>query len=416
VTAVRASEKTNVQVPTDSHRDSAGTLGIEIGWILSGRLNKAERQAVEAARTGMLQHMEERFPEFHWSMPLVERRQLRYNIREEPSKLLDYAIEERDARHWDFAFLLTSSDLVTYYRPYAFGTSSRSVSVAILSTSRIDPISSAQQVGEEERKRILSERLLTLALHLFGHLNGLEHEEDHDSVMFELQSVQDLDGMSRISEEAIAFLQSALMDVADPRLEESQHRPGKLGFYLRVVWQNRKDILSAVRQAEPWRLPFHLGRLTTAALSALLILLMTAEVWDLGMSQPAWLVVSLSVVTLLVMTTYLLKRQRLLVRRGTHRFTEQTAVTNIAVATSVLLGLATTYVGLLLLTLVVSRAIYPKPLVLEWAASLQRDVRASNYACMAGFVASLGIAIGALGASFEEHQYFRHIAYIDEET
>jgi hypothetical protein len=176
VTAVRASEKTNVQVPTDSHRDSAGTLGIEIGWILSGRLNKAERQAVEAARTGMLQHMEERFPEFHWSMPLVERRQLRYNIREEPSKLLDYAIEERDARHWDFAFLLTSSDLVTYYRPYAFGTSSRSVSVAILSTSRIDPISSAQQVGEEERKRILSERLLTLALHLFGHLNGLEHE------------------------------------------------------------------------------------------------------------------------------------------------------------------------------------------------------------------------------------------------
>jgi hypothetical protein len=35
---------------------------------------------------------------------------------------------------------------------------------------------------------------------------------------------------------------------------------------------------------------------------------------------------------------------------------------------------------------------------------------------MAGFIASLGIAIGALGASFEEHQYFRHIAFIDEET
>ena len=35
---------------------------------------------------------------------------------------------------------------------------------------------------------------------------------------------------------------------------------------------------------------------------------------------------------------------------------------------------------------------------------------------LAAFVASLGLVIGALGASFEEEHYIRHIAFVDEET
>jgi hypothetical protein len=31
-------------------------------------------------------------------------------------------------------------------------------------------------------------------------------------------------------------------------------------------------------------------------------------------------------------------------------------------------------------------------------------------------MAALGLIIGALGASFEQQHYFRHITYVDEET
>ena len=34
----------------------------------------------------------------------------------------------------------------------------------------------------------------------------------------------------------------------------------------------------------------------------------------------------------------------------------------------------------------------------------------------AGFVAALGLGVGALGGSFEDQTYFRHVAYVDEET
>jgi hypothetical protein len=51
-----------------------------------------------------------------------------------------------------------------------------------------------------------------------------------------------------------------------------------------------------------------------------------------------------------------------------------------------------------------------------WAASLNGEIQAVHYVVLAAFVASLGLLIGALGASFEQHYYFRHVTYIDEET
>jgi hypothetical protein len=35
---------------------------------------------------------------------------------------------------------------------------------------------------------------------------------------------------------------------------------------------------------------------------------------------------------------------------------------------------------------------------------------------MCGFVATLGVVLGALGASFESENYFRHVVLVDEET
>jgi hypothetical protein len=53
--------------------------------------------------------------------------------------------------------------------------------------------------------------------------------------------------------------------------------------------------------------------------------------------------------------------------------------------------------------------------VQNWAASEANPIGADDYAVFVAFVASLGLLIGALGASFESQDYFRHITYVDEE-
>jgi hypothetical protein len=159
-----------------------------------------------------------------------------------------------------------------------------------------------------------------------------------------------------------------------------------------------------------------LSRLTTAAISALLILLVTAEVWDVGMQQPPELVVGLSLGALGLTSLYILTRQRLLTRRHTRALSEQTVFTNMAITLVVLLGMLTTYGLLFTGALTLGLVFFPRQVITGWATSLQDTMHMVHYLVLAAFVASLSLLIGALGASFEQQHYFRHITYIDEET
>jgi hypothetical protein len=212
-------------------------------------------------------------------------------------------------------------------------------------------------------------------------------------------------------------LAAELADVADIRLEEQPQAraSGVFMFYLKAIWHLRDDIAGSIVQARPWEFPLRLNRLTTAAISTLLILIMTAEAWELGMSQPLYLMAAFSLVTLLATSAYILKRQKLLLQRSRQRLSEQAVITNTAIVAVVILGMATTYLLLLLLVMVLSGTLFQHELVSGWAASLHGRINLSNYLALAQLIAALGLIIGSLGASFEGQYYFQHVAYIDEE-
>ena len=178
--------------------------------------------------------------------------------------------------------------------------------------------------------------------------------------------------------------------------------------------------VSLLKRAQPWKLPLRLGRLVTAAVSTLVVLLMTAEAWEATMSQPSWRLVVLSLIALGVATAYLVGKQRLLIarpRRGRpSRHSEQRSVGNVAIVLAVLIGLTVTYAALFLVALIGAYFCYPVGVVESWAASLDDPARFPNYLRLAAGVAALGLGIGALGASFEPRGYVRHVAYVDEEV
>ena len=143
----------------------------------------------------------------------------------------------------------------------------------------VDPQAHADGGGPEERRETMARRLVALALHLFGHLNDLEHDDEPGSAMYDLQSPADLDAMSGYTPSCRGRLHEELREVADLRLEEAEPspRPNRLRFYLRTARNNSDDVASAVRQARPWRFPVQLSKLSTAAGSALLVVILTAE-------------------------------------------------------------------------------------------------------------------------------------------
>ena len=390
---------------------------IELGWVLVGRFDPPDRRAVRAVRERIRETLASTFPEYEWRMPLAEREAVEASQRKEVVDLLEHGVVERQARNWDFALVVTGGDLRSYYQPFALGAPARALSVAVMSTARLDPRSSDRTVELEERIEVMTRRLHALALHLLGHLGDLVHATHPKDYTYNFETVADLDRMERYSATRREQLGRELADVADLRLEEeTEASPNPVVFYLRAAWRERSGVLGAIRRARGWQLPFRLGRLTAAAFSALALLLVTAEVWDLGMSQPPRNVVMLSLLVLVMTSIYLLARQRLLVHRDAARLSELTVVTNVSTVVSITLGMATAYAVLFGLALLVAKTVFPATLVASWAVSLGGRIELVHYLVFSAFVASLGLLIGALGASFEEQRYFHHVAYVDEET
>ncbi len=406
------------------------------------KLRKPEAAAVASARLAMAAVLRERFGMFDWRVRVIHRGERLTDPVAEPVTLLDEGVHERESRHLDFVIVVTAADLRSYFKSFALATPSRAVSVAVLSLARLMPdladdslpadtppaaaVTAKKRLGLPSKKatrdysRVLARRVCTLALHLLGDLNGLSHSDEPTSYLFEPGGVRDLDQMDRFTDDEAAALIKELTDVADVRLEETPLASRRTGasFYLSAAWINRDDIASAVVQARPWEFPLRLSRLTTAAFSGLLLLLITAEVWDLGLTRSPGLVAAMSAIAIAGTSAYILKRQRLLLRRSVRRMTEQNVVTNVSITVTVLLGMLTTYLALFAATLLLAFTLFAGEVIPNWATSLhsQGGVQWHHYMAMAGVVATMGIVFGALGASFEGQHYFRHVAYVDEET
>ncbi|MDF1585496.1 hypothetical protein PZ740_03740 [Rhodospirillales bacterium YIM 152171] len=385
---------------------------VEMGWVLAGLRRPGERAAVEAAREQAASLLRRLLPGFDWRLPVVTVEELPTEGCVDPVLFLDRADTEREARGWDFALLVTGADLKGYFRGFALAAPSRALSAAVLSTARLAPQS---ETGDEARRQILAHRVQALALHMLGHLNEMPHSGVQHSFMHDLEGPADLDGMNGFDDQELLWLAATLEAVADVRLEETGHRPrSRAAFYLRAALLNGRGLLDAVRRVRPWLLPLRLGGLTTAAMSALLVLLMTAEAWELGVGQPT---ASLLLVTLLALafaTASVLRRQRLILAHRGHGLTEQRVVSNVATVLIVAVGMATACALLFATALLLGFLLFDAALIERWTDSDVGPLPAR--ARIAALASALAITIGALGASLEARTYLRHVTRVDEET
>lgn len=387
---------------------------VEVGLVIVDRGNGRLAHPARHIRRRVLATLQELLPEFSWQFELVRYSEPTSQNRQEPVALLERGVRYREEREWDFVVVVTESELVSRSKPFCLAAVSRALDAAVVSTAAIESGSGIASGAQTEE---LHDHLSVLILHAIGHLAGLGHSSDPNNLMHDLQSPDELDAMVDFDDQQISALNQNLREIADLRLEEEDRasRRHPVGFYLEGAWCNRHEIFDAVREAHPWEFPLRLGRLSTAAFSSVVLLLLTAETWDLAMNQTATKVALLMAFSLIATTAYVVVRQRLLVRRPRRRLTEQIVITNSSAVAIVAAGMATVLAALFIMTLSAT-LLFSHEIVESWAATLDVSVRSSHYITLAAFVASIGVLVGALGASFEEQHYFRHVIFVDEET
>ncbi|WP_420407909.1 hypothetical protein [Hoeflea sp.] len=377
---------------------------VEIGWVIEADLTDELRQAAKTTANRLETYLQECMPMFDWIFDTLERPLDRGNGRAEPVQLLDAVEIDRDARGWDFAFVLTGRKLHGRQKAQVLGMTSGIFSTALISTAFLNSRGSPDSQSA-------AQRLYALSMHLFARLNGLSPDRS-ETFLRSVSGPDDLDRMKGLDAPSVRNLTAKMRDVADLRAEEMlEPEHGSVRFYVRSIWLNRGTLPDAILRMRPWVLPMRLPRLTTAAGSALAVLLMTAESWEVAANLSAAAIMVLSVLSLAATSTYLLKAQHLLAsRQGPLR--EQRAVSNAGTVIAVVLGMGVTYLGVFIIAYLLATGLFGDRLLERWVGEAGLpSVRLS----ISGLVASLSLTIGALGASFEPYGYFRHVTQIDDE-
>ncbi len=313
---------------------------------------------------------------------------------------MERGLQEKLYRGWDFALVLVPNEREPRERIFTLGVPSSALEVAVLSSARLGPPSAG-----------LSARVAALALHLLGHLWGLEHAPT--GPMAPPEGAQ-LPGPAPFSPQERAAISSRLAEAADARLEEQPR--SRLGSWLSFAWRTfREDprgILADIWACAPWQMPLRMARLTAATAVSLVFLLLGSDAWVVGVNAPARHLGGGAALSVLAATLFVFLGQNLgSLARGAGR-REQLTRTHLVLFFTLLLGMGALWCVLFGVSLLAT-SLVPRAVVSAWVGG---SPGAAGLARHAAFMASLGVLAGALGGNLEDEGAIKAELFYDEET
>lgn len=325
-----------------------------------------------------------------------------------PLDFVQIGLTEKLERGVHFLLIVTEVDLSASTLSYTLALPSQLTNVAVVSTKRLDPTF----WGDDRNDDLAVRRLTALLLHSFGHLLNLPHEEDPANVMHDFAGVDDLAALEQLTDSQRARMKRALPREAHERTSRGPH----VGFVLRTLARDWRSLASAVTRANPFRLVTRLPTMITAALSVLIIVFFSTEMWDVASTLDLYQLVLFSVISVVSSTAVLYRAFAFggVLGRG-RLLAESTVVTSAATILSLLLTMLLLFCGFALLVYSGIVTIFPPKLMETWP-TVDPAVRPIDHVRMSLFVAALAVLAGSLGGRADSQALVRGVLFSDEET
>ena len=169
-------------------------------------------------------------------------------------------------------------------------------------------------------------------------------------------------------------------------------------------------------RANPLRLVTQLPTMVTAALSVLIFLFFTPDMWDVASTVDLYQIVIFSAVAVVASTVVLYRAFAFGGVAGRGRvLAESTVVTSAATALCLLLTMALLFAAFALATYGGVVTIFPRKLMETWP-TVDPAVRFLDHVKLSLFVAGLGLLAGSLGGRADSQDLVRAVLFVDEET
>jgi hypothetical protein len=232
--------------------------------------------------------------------------------------------------------------------------------------------------------------------------------------MFDFGDVEALDQMHAVTPAQREQIVRNLPIEARERV--SRRGRSRWSFVARALALNLRGIGAAIVRANPFRLLARLPTMLTAALSVVLVLFFSPEMWDVASTVDFYQLVLFAFLAVFGATFALYRTFAFGAVLGRDRLLSESAVvTEAATVLSLFLTVALLYVlfaGALYAGIV---TIFPPKLMETWP-TVDPAVRTLDHVKLALFIGGLGVLAGSLGGRADSRDLVRGVLFVDEES
>jgi predicted Zn-dependent protease len=391
--------------------EGSSGLGIDVGVLVAHapstdpeRLRSFGRQAAADAVDELAAATD-----VTWRFYLEDPTRLPDHDRRRPSEFLDEATQRMVEGPYDLIVVVTDVSLVSSRERSVPGLASPLSRVAVVSTRTLRRAPRGEPRRDVDHEAVRW-NAATLLLHLVGHVLGVRHRDADGGVMESFR----FDPERRSVPPITVDVERSLRRIADeiPAREVRPRGPlARLGFHASCAARNSGQILSALLDSRAPLLPLSLSKLSTAALAPTLVIVFSAESWDVGFHMENLTAGLFAAVSVLAAAVYLLFAQNLSFPRKRHDLvTEHTALVNVTVFLILVLAMLGLFTLIGVIILVVELVVFPPNLMSSWPSLEDPAVSFVDLVRTGAFISTIGVLSGALAGGLENRTVVSHLA------
>ncbi|MFZ0490294.1 MAG: hypothetical protein WBV11_00320 [Salegentibacter sp.] len=352
----------------------------------------------------------------NWTLDITDEVLLENDQPRRPSDFLDTASQRMAEGPYDLVTVVTDVGLMSRKHMLMPGLSSPVTRVMVISTRKLTTTGKGKpnlSLSEENVRLNGAALLLRLIGQIFGlkktspALNTIMGARDFDRELSEVPSFNDSERKK---------MKKRANRAPDRELKEGNWLESFV-FHLLMSFRHPRQFFIPLIKNNALFLPLSLPSLATAAFAPALILLFTAEIWDVGFGMTNSTAITFAVVSVMLASFYLVRVQSLFLPRKEKRvLTEHLAVANSVIYCSIFLaciGLFLLVVGLMLLLEIY---VFPPDLMQTWPTLEVSNISFVDELRLAVFISTIGVTTGALGGGLEKRTVIQHLALFRKRT
>lgn len=383
-------------------------VGILIAQGKSG--NKEELREFSRQLIADVKNELEDSTDLSWFFRITDTVELENDEPRRPSYFLDKASQIMVEGPYDLICIITDVSLISRRNSTEAG--------LLSSVSRIMGISTRSLKTTEKKKPGLSltaERVrfnaALLFLHLTGHLLGLEHTHPGSSKIMGTENFRnDISGLPSFSSKEKEVLKKKARRSPERELRNGNFLETFI-FHVLMTFRNPADFFLPLLKNKAILLPLSLPGLSTAAVGPAIILIFSAEFWDVGLGMTNATAAFFAVASILFGSFYLVRVQSLfLPSKEKSVLTEHLAVTNSVIYFSVFLACIGLFLMLGALIMLIEVYVFPQDLMQTWPTIDRKEITLSDRIRLAVFISTVGVTTGALAGGLESRKLIQHLA------